>query len=80
MLPDLAGAIAHVSVAFVRDVVFDFVLFNIGRGALLACTLGRYPHGHALQRDGGLIAGVGLGIVVLTGVALALYNNFFAIF
>ena len=78
MLSDIAGAFAHVVVAFFRDVVFDFVLFNIGRGALLACTLGRYPRGRALQRDDGLIAGV--GFVVLTGVALGLYNNFFAIF
>jgi hypothetical protein len=49
MLSDIAGAIAHTVVALVRDVFVDFFLFNIGRGALLACTLGRYPHGPALS-------------------------------
>jgi hypothetical protein len=39
MVSDLAAAVAHAAVAFVRGVLVDFVLFNIGRGALLACTL-----------------------------------------
>ena len=79
MLSDIAGAIANTAVAFIRDVLADFFLFNIGRGALLACTLGRYPHGPALDRDSARISATGLGIVVLTGVVLAVYNNLFAV-
>ena len=79
MLSDLAGAIANTAVAFVRDVLVHFFLFNIGRGARLACTLGRYPHGHALQRDSGRITAMGFATVVLTGVVLAVYNNLFAV-
>ena len=79
MLSDLAGAIAHTAVALVRDVLVDFFLFNIGRGALLACTLGRYPHGPALERDSARISATGFGIVVLTGVVLAVCNNLFTV-
>ncbi|HEU4663261.1 MAG TPA: hypothetical protein VFS55_04460 [Dokdonella sp.] len=79
MLSDLAGAAASVVAAFVRGVVVDVFLFHVGRGALLACTLGRYPHGRALERDSGRIAAVGVAVVVLTGIALAVYNNVFPI-
>lgn len=79
MLSDLAGAIARTAVAFVRDVLVDFILFDIGRRALPACTLGRYPHGHALECDSARISATGFGIVVLTGVVLAVYNKFFAV-
>ena len=79
MLSDLAGAIAHAAVAFVRDVLVDFILFDSGRGALLACAPGRYPHGHALERDSARISATGLGIVAMTGVVLAVYNNPFAV-
>jgi hypothetical protein len=73
---DLAAAVAHAAVAFVRGVLVDFVLFNIGRGALLACTLGRYPHGRELERDADWIAVTGFGVVLLTGLALAVCNFF----
>jgi GH24 family phage-related lysozyme (muramidase) len=79
MLSDLAGAVVHVVVAFVREALVGFVLFNIGRGALLTCTLGRYPHGRALERDSQWIVAAGVVVVVLTGIALALYNNLFAL-
>ena len=78
MLADLAGAAAHFVAAILRDVVVDFFLFNLGRGALLVCTFGRYPHGRALERDARWIAGAGFAVVVLTGVVLAVYNNVFA--
>jgi hypothetical protein len=79
VLSELAGAIAHTAVALVRDILVEFFLFNIGRGALLACTLGRYPHGPALERDSERSSATGFGIVVLTGVVLAVYNNLFAV-
>ena len=78
MLADLAGAVAHFVAAIVRDVVVDFFLFNLGRGALLVCTFGRYPRGRALERDAQWIASAGFAVVVLTGVVLAVYNNVFA--
>ena len=78
MLADLAGAAVHFVATIVVDVVVDFFLFNVGRGALLACTLGRYPRGRALERDAHGIAGAGFAVVVLTGVTLAVYNNVLA--
>ncbi|MGN6518198.1 MAG: hypothetical protein ACTHK2_02100 [Dokdonella sp.] len=78
MLSDLAGAVISFVATSVRNLVVDIFLFYVGRGALLACTLGRYPHGRALERDAGRIAAAGLGSVVLTGVALAVYNNVLA--
>ena len=80
MLLDFAEAMAHAVVAFVRAVLLDFILFNIGRGALLACTFGRYPRGRALERDSGRIAAAGLAVALLTATALAVYNSLFAAF
>jgi hypothetical protein len=79
VVADLAGAVDHFVAAIVRDVVIDAFLFNVGRGALLVCTLGRYPRGRALERDAPWIAGAGFAVVVLTGVVLAVYNNVFAV-
>ena len=79
MLSDIGGTALRVVASIVRDVVIDIALFNIGRGALQVATLGRYPRGSALERDAGWIQLAGLGVVVLTAVALAVYNNLFAI-
>ncbi|HEY6941960.1 hypothetical protein [Dokdonella sp.] len=79
MLAQLAGAAVSVVAAIVRNVVVEVFLFHVGRGALLACTLGRYPHGRALERDAGRITAAGLAVVVLTGVTLAVYDNVFAL-
>ena len=56
--------------------IWQLVLFNLGRGSLLLCTLGRYPRGLALKRDTDRIALAGLGVLICAWSAIAIYNNF----
>lgn len=56
--------------------IWQLVLFNVGRGTLLLCTLGRYPRGAALKHDINRIALTGLGVLTCMWLAIAVYNNF----
>jgi hypothetical protein len=55
--------------------IWDTVLFNLGRIALLLCTLGRYPRGAALHRDANRIAAAGALVLLATWSAVALHNH-----
>ena len=56
-------------------VLWDGVLFNVGRIALLACTLGRYPRGAVLQRHAGRISLAGCAVLLVLWAAIALHNQ-----
>ena len=56
-------------------VVWNFVLFNLGRVTMLVVTLGRYPRGRALENDSHRVAVTGLIILVCVWSAIAIYNN-----
>ena len=56
-------------------VVWNFVLFNLGRATMLVVTLGRYPRGRALENDSNRVAVTGLIILVCVWSAIAIYNN-----
>lgn len=58
------------------SLIWPLVLFNLGRGTLLLCTLGRYPRGPALTRDANRIALAGFGVLLGAWTAIAIYNNF----
>lgn len=76
MLPELTdfatGVLRNGFVAFVRD----FVLFNLGRAALLLVTAGRYPRGRSLQAHTGRISAVGILVLLLAWCGIALHNHF----
>jgi len=56
-------------------VVWNFVLFNLGRVTMLVVTLGRYPRGRALESDSNRVAVTGLIILVCVWSAIAIDNN-----
>ena len=76
MLPELSdlacGVLRNVFVAF----VWDFVLFRLGRAALLLATAGRYPRGRFLQAHADRISAAGILVLVLIWCGIALHNHF----
>jgi len=66
-------------VAVLKAIFFAFVcnivLFNLGRCALLLLTVGRYPHGRALEAHVNRISATGVCVLVAAWCAFALYNN-----
>jgi len=57
------------------NLLFEIILFNLGRGILLLVTIGNYPRGEKLERDETYISLAGVGVVVIVWVSIALYNN-----
>jgi len=52
--------------------VWEIVLSNLGRITLMACTLGRYPRGVALERHADRIAVAGFAVLLAAWGAIAL--------
>jgi len=73
-------AIARVAVTALRFVfvhlLYNIVLFNLGRAALLLISLGRYPRGRNLSAHEGRISACGVLVVVLVWCGIALFNHF----
>ncbi|GAA0719875.1 hypothetical protein [Dokdonella soli] len=67
----VAAALKAVFIAF----VWNIVLFNLGRYALLLMTAGRYPHGRLLDAHVNRICAAGFAVLVMAWSMLALYNN-----
>lgn len=67
------------AIAIVRfiayQIVWAFVLFNLGRVALLTVTLGQYPRGLDVQRRATQISLMGIFVLVLAWSIVAIYNN-----
>ena len=55
--------------------LLDVVLFQLGRGALLIFTMGRYPARATLERHRGRIQCVGLLVLLLFWLGVALFNH-----
>ncbi|HEX8776723.1 MAG TPA: hypothetical protein VF738_01290 [Rhodanobacter sp.] len=62
MIDGIANAIREF-LHFLPVWLSGWVLSNSGRCVALICTLGRYPHGAAPERDGNRIALAGLGVL-----------------
>lgn len=56
-------------------VVFNIILFNVGRVTLLTATLGKYPRYNHIGRDSEKIASVGVLVLVVAWSAIAIFNN-----
>ncbi|KRE88575.1 hypothetical protein ASG87_08310 [Frateuria sp. Soil773] len=61
--------------SFLFELVWHTVLFNVGRAALLLCTLGRYPRGAALECHEDRIAAFGLLVVLAVGFAPLIHGS-----
>lgn len=56
-------------------VLFELVLFNIGRVICLAFTIGQFPRSRHLPRHQNLVGCVGIVVVVVIWSAIAVYNR-----
>lgn len=72
MMDEIVGGLIAAVTFFMSVVLWQLLLFNLGRGSLLLCTLGRYPRGETLRRDANRIALTGLFVLILVWSAIAL--------
>ena len=56
-------------------VLFQIIIFNIGRVSLLIITLGKYPRFSHIQKDTDKIIYFGLFLIVAAWATLVIYNN-----
>ncbi len=79
-MEEIAEGLFRGVISILRWIVFELiihiVLFNLGRVALLLATLGRYPRGKLTEKDEGIIALLGIFVIVAVWCAIALYNNY----
>ena len=75
MFEDAAKIVGSIVRYVVEIVILDFVLFQVGRGALLAITLGRYPKRNDCERSRHGIQWAGFLTLVVIWLAIAVYNN-----
>lgn len=75
MFEDAAKIVGSIVRYVVVEVIFDFVLFQVGRGALLAITLGRYPKRNDCERSRRGIQLAGFLTLLVIWLAIAVYNN-----
>lgn len=75
MFEDLARIVGSIVRFIVEIVILDFVFLQLGRGALLAVTLGRYPKRDDLERSRQGIQWAGALTLVVIWSAIAVYNN-----
>jgi len=75
MLEDVTKIVGSIVRFIVGTVVWDFVLFQLGRGVVLAITLGRYPTRNDLERSRHGIQWAGVLTIVVVWLAIAIYNN-----
>lgn len=61
-----------------KTIIWDFVLFHLGRVAMLAVTLGRYPTRNDCAQSRGRIQLAGIATLVVLWVVVALINNLHA--
>ena len=60
---------------FLWLVLFQFIIFNIGRVSLLIITLGKYPRFSHIQKDTDKIIYFGLLLVITAWATLVIYKN-----
>jgi hypothetical protein len=56
-------------------VVWEIILFNLGRATLLLFTLGRYPRGRWVELHSGRIGFAGVAVVLLLWVGAVAFNR-----
>jgi hypothetical protein len=71
----VAHAVASAIRFVVVTVIWQFVLFNLGRMTLLLLTFGRYPRHRDLRLRVNSITFVGLVVLLVLWSAIAVYNN-----
>jgi hypothetical protein len=75
MQDDIAKSAIAVVKFLVHWLIWSFVLFNLGRAALLLVTFGCYPRGLDVERHTNQISLVGAFVLFLAWPVIAVYNN-----
>ncbi|WP_199101200.1 hypothetical protein [Dyella sp. ASV21] len=71
-IEDVVGATAKF---IFKVIIWDLVLFQVGRAVMLAVTLGRYPTRKDCAQSQGRIQWVGIAALVVAWLAIAAFNN-----
>ena len=71
-IEDAVGAIARF---IFKVIIWDFVLFHLGRVVMLAATLGRYPSREDGARFRDQIQWVGIATLVVLWLVMVAFNN-----
>jgi hypothetical protein len=75
MQDEIAHGIGSVLKFFLCHVLWEILLFNLGRAALLVCTLGRYPHGRWLELHNDRVSFFGIVVLALAWAGVAVVNR-----
>lgn len=72
---EIANGIVSVIKFIFYSLIWQFVLFNLGRITLLLITVGRYPKGRLVQLHENRISLVGLTVLFVVWSAVVIHNN-----
>ncbi len=72
---EIGNAVGATARFFFRAVIWDFVLFQLGRLVLLAATLGGYPTRRDCTQSRGRIQWVGVASLGVLWAAVVAFNN-----
>lgn len=75
MQDEIAGGVGSVIKFFVFHVLWELILFNLGRVTLLLFTLGRYPRSRWLELHMTRISFAGLAVLALAWLGIAWFNR-----
>jgi len=76
VLSDLGHFVIEAPKLVFQVVVWNLILFNLGRLVLLACTVGQYPRGRSLESDHNRICLTGVAVVLIVWIGIAARNHF----
>lgn len=76
MQEEITNAAGSLLRFLVGQLLWGIVLFNLGRGALLLITWGRYPNGADLDRHEDRISFAGVLVLLALWSAVAVTNRF----
>ena len=74
---EITNGIVSVIKSIFYVLVWQFVLFNIGRITLLLVTVGRYPKGRLVELHVNRISLVGLAVLFTAWSVVAIHNNLY---
>lgn len=58
-----------------KVIIWDFMLFQLGRAVMLTATVGRYPARKDCEKSRSRIQWVGFAMLVVLWLAVAVFNN-----
>ena len=74
---EITNGIVSVIKSIFYVLVWQFVLFNVGRITLLLVTVGRYPKGRLVELHVNRISLVGLAVLFTAWSVVAIHNNLY---